>query len=117
MKADAASHEAPVLRELFLKALGRTDARERAAFDRESCGSNPELRRQLEELLREESDIGVFLEEPALAGNREMSNDETVGQLMLELKSENPLALIGQTPSELSYQVVVKAGFQLAEEK
>ncbi|MBC7967616.1 MAG: SIMPL domain-containing protein [Fuerstia sp.] len=47
----------------------------------------------------------------------QMSNDETVGQLMLELKSENPLALIGQTPSELSYQVVVKAGFQLAEEK
>lgn len=47
----------------------------------------------------------------------QMSNDDKVGALMLELKSENPLALIGLTPSELSYQVIVKAGFQLAEEK
>ena len=47
----------------------------------------------------------------------QMSNDEKVGALMLEFKSENPLALIGLTPSELSYQVTVKAGFQLAEEK
>jgi len=47
----------------------------------------------------------------------QMNNDEKVGPLIRELKSENPLALIGLTPSELSYQVIVKAGFQFSEEK
>ncbi len=48
---------------------------------------------------------------------RYMGNEERVGPLMQELKSENSLILIGLTPSELSYQVIVKAGFQLSEEK
>ncbi len=77
MKLSAASQAKPTLRELFVQALGKRDARERASFINSACGSNHELRLQLEDLLREESDIGAFLEQPALADNRGAGAGET----------------------------------------
>lgn len=54
-------------RELFLSALQVTGAVERAAFLDGACANNPTLRREVEALLREQADIGEFLETPAVA--------------------------------------------------
>lgn len=94
MKFSAAFQAKPSLRELFVQALGKRDARERASFISSACGSNRELRRQLEDLLREESDIGAFLEQPALADNRGSGAGET------EVIS-NPASLARETTGDL----------------
>src|ERR1043166_1327487 len=55
-------------RDLFLAALEKGSARERAAFLDQACGSDKALRESIEVLLREHEEVGNFLEEPALAG-------------------------------------------------
>ncbi len=53
-------------RELFVGALEKPPA-ERAAFLDAACGGDPELRRRVEDLLREREELGGFLETPALS--------------------------------------------------
>jgi hypothetical protein len=43
----------------------------------------------------------------------QMGGYESVGPVLMELKSRNPLLMFGLTPSELSYQVSVRCGFEL----
>jgi eukaryotic-like serine/threonine-protein kinase len=52
-------------REIFLAALGKTDAAQRAAFLDEVRAADPDLRRQIDVLLAEHDKLGSFLEVPA----------------------------------------------------
>jgi hypothetical protein len=51
-------------RELFLQALDITDPAERAAFLDRVCADHPDLRQQLEELLKAHEQAGPFLDQP-----------------------------------------------------
>ena len=51
-------------RELFLQALDITDLNERAAFLDRICADRPDLRRQMEELLKAHEQAGPFLDRP-----------------------------------------------------
>jgi WD40 repeat protein/serine/threonine protein kinase len=53
-------------REVFLRALERTEPRSRAAYLDEACAGDRELRRRVEELLLEQEEVGEFLEQPAM---------------------------------------------------
>ena len=55
-------------REIFLAALERTDPAERAAFLDQVCAGDPELRRFVEDLLRQAAEMDSFLDTPALSG-------------------------------------------------
>jgi WD40 repeat protein/serine/threonine protein kinase/tetratricopeptide (TPR) repeat protein len=52
-------------REIFIAALQKEDPAERQAYLDESCAQHPELRRQVEHLLRLHEGAGSFLEKPA----------------------------------------------------
>src|SRR5581483_522053 len=52
-------------RELFIAALQKDDPAERQAYLEQACAHRPELRRQVEHLLRLHQGAGNFLEEPA----------------------------------------------------
>ena len=54
-------------REVFLGALERPHA-ERSAFIAKACGGDEKLRKAVEELLDEETNLGGFLDEPAVSG-------------------------------------------------
>ena len=79
MSADPKSPAGANERDIFLNALEKTDARERAAFLDAACGSDQALRRGVEELLREQETVGAFLEEPALNGARDSKPGAGVG--------------------------------------
>src|SRR2546421_7369102 len=66
-------------RELFFSALDKPDPAERAAFLDQACGEDQVLRRRMEELLREQEDVGEFLEAPALSGAPGFSHPAGVG--------------------------------------
>src|SRR5258705_11649593 len=53
-------------RELFVSALEKPPG-ERSAFLAGACGGDDELRRRVEDLLREREEVGNFLETPALS--------------------------------------------------
>jgi serine/threonine protein kinase/Leucine-rich repeat (LRR) protein len=55
----------PQLDSLFLTALEIESAEQRAAYLEAVCGANPELRQQVEQLLRSHQQVGSFLERPA----------------------------------------------------
>jgi WD40 repeat protein/serine/threonine protein kinase len=55
----------PSERSIFVAALQRPNAADRAAFLDEACGGNVELRRGVDALLREHEQLGSFLEAPA----------------------------------------------------
>jgi len=57
--------KAPQLDSLFLAALEIDSAEQRAAFLESACGADPELRQQVEQLLRSHQQAGSFLERPA----------------------------------------------------
>ncbi len=63
-------------REIFLSALQVTGAVERAAFLDGACANDPVLRREVEALLREQAEIGGFLETPALAAKFAFPRDD-----------------------------------------
>src|SRR5262249_57763747 len=50
---------------IFAQAIEIASAQERAAFLQEACGSDPELRREVEQLVRDHFRAGAFLERPA----------------------------------------------------
>jgi serine/threonine protein kinase/WD40 repeat protein len=52
-------------RDIFIAALHQRDPGERAAFLDRACGSDEALRVRVEELLREQEELGSFLERPA----------------------------------------------------
>jgi serine/threonine protein kinase/tetratricopeptide (TPR) repeat protein len=55
-------------RDIFLAALQQPDPAARAALLDRACGADRALRGAVEELLREQEQLGSFLEQPALAG-------------------------------------------------
>jgi len=57
-------------REVFLAALKQSTAGERAAFLDQACGSDANLRGQIEALLAEHEQLGSYLEAPVAAGQR-----------------------------------------------
>jgi WD40 repeat protein/serine/threonine protein kinase len=52
-------------REIFIAALNQPDAAQRAAFLEQVCGADDALRARVEDLLREQEQLGSFLERPA----------------------------------------------------
>src|SRR5207249_4353790 len=54
-------------RDLFIAALHQTDPAERAAYLDRACGDDHALRGRVEALLREQEQLGSFLESPAPA--------------------------------------------------
>jgi serine/threonine protein kinase/tetratricopeptide (TPR) repeat protein len=52
--------------EIYFAAMERESPEERAAYLREACGSDVDLRRRVERLLRAQSKIGDFMDSPAL---------------------------------------------------
>src|SRR5437868_9345375 len=52
-------------RDLFVAALQKEDPAERRTYLDEACARRPELRRQVEDLLRLHEGAGSFLEKPA----------------------------------------------------
>ncbi|MBL9136058.1 MAG: protein kinase [Verrucomicrobiales bacterium] len=62
-----APSRSPSLREIFLEAMGLTDPAARATYLDQACRGNDALRGQVEELLAEESQLGSFLGQPAIA--------------------------------------------------
>ncbi|HMJ65843.1 MAG TPA: hypothetical protein VK615_10875, partial [Candidatus Binatia bacterium] len=67
MSSDPKSNPAARERELFLGALEKPVA-ERAGFLDAVCGTDDPLRERVEQLLREEEEIGGFMETPAMSG-------------------------------------------------
>ncbi|HZO54716.1 MAG TPA: serine/threonine-protein kinase, partial [Bryobacteraceae bacterium] len=62
----AAEVQSPSEREIFLAALEREGPAERCAFLESACAGNRELRERVEALLKEQEQLGTFLETPAL---------------------------------------------------
>jgi serine/threonine protein kinase/WD40 repeat protein/tetratricopeptide (TPR) repeat protein len=52
-------------RDIFIEALHRRDPSARAAFLTRACGDDGDLRERIEQLLREQEQLGSFLEHPA----------------------------------------------------
>jgi WD40 repeat protein/serine/threonine protein kinase len=69
------------VREIFLGALELLDPAKRASFLDQACHGNPALRRQVEELLAAEADLGSFLGQPAIAESHRPRPDPTTTQL------------------------------------
>ncbi|MEZ5327530.1 MAG: serine/threonine-protein kinase [Verrucomicrobiales bacterium] len=66
-------------REIFLAALEHADPAARAAFLEEACGGDATLRDEVVAFLEDEETLGGFLQEPALAGAREVASAGTRG--------------------------------------
>jgi eukaryotic-like serine/threonine-protein kinase len=54
-----------LVKEIFADALEKADAAERAAYLRQACGEDAQLRQHVEALLQAHQKAGAFLEEPA----------------------------------------------------
>jgi WD40 repeat protein/serine/threonine protein kinase len=65
-------------REIFLAALKRPTADERAAFLDEACGSDVNLRGQIEALLAEHEQLGSYLEAPVAAAQGTVDNPPAI---------------------------------------
>ena len=85
-------------RGMFLGALERTDPAERAAFLDAGCGTDFALRQRLEALLREQVEIGTFLERPAAA------RSGPTGTVLITAITEQPGDRIGR------YKLLQKIG-------
>ena len=70
MSAESELSPGPRERDLFLGALEKTDAAERAAFLAAACRGDPVLRHRVQELLEEHEKLESFLESPATATAR-----------------------------------------------
>src|SRR5215471_4687236 len=87
-------------RDIFIAALQKEDPAERQAYLDEACAGEPDLRKQVENLLRLHEGAGSFLENPAAE-----SADTGASQGAVEHASslESPGALIG--PYKLIEQI------------
>src|SRR5260221_635310 len=94
-------------RELFFNALDKPDPADRAAFLDQACGEDHVLRRRMDELLREQDEVGEFLEAPALSGARGFSQAAGAGpggMLVTAAVTEKPGDRIGR------YKLLQKIG-------
>src|SRR5215510_7184045 len=94
----------PLHREIFLGALDRPDAKDRAAFLEVACGTDAELRRVVEDLLRSGECLGDFLAEPALAAARTQGCQKEGDSDLTALVTERPGDYIGK------YKLLQKLG-------
>src|SRR5262249_1247250 len=77
-------------REVFIEALERPDAKQRSDFLDSASGTNVELRRNVEDLLREADDLGGFLQEPVLAAaEKRASAHEDAGFLAAPITEQS----------------------------
>src|SRR5262245_31832974 len=65
-------------RDVFIGALQQDDPARRLAYLDEACAGQPELRRQVEGLLRLHDGAGSFLENPAAAGSMPEADGQAV---------------------------------------
>ena len=70
----------PSQKEIFLVALDKRDPAERKAYLEAACAGAPEVRRSVEDLLREAIEVGNFLETPAVSGVAPQGGEEASGQ-------------------------------------
>ncbi|HUQ68008.1 MAG TPA: protein kinase, partial [Planctomycetaceae bacterium] len=75
------SDKSPQLDSLFAAALEIESAERRAAFLESACGADPELRRQVEQLLRSHQQAGSFLERPAAGLDATLVSDAAAHHL------------------------------------
>jgi hypothetical protein len=94
----------PEANELFLKALELGCPEYRREYLDEACARQPELRAQVEALLRASACAGGFLDRPAIApanhgeqpsGNHDRVSDEPAGTALPELLGEGPSPRVG----------------------
>src|SRR5947209_14370727 len=80
-------------RDIFIAALQKGEPAERRAYLDEACAGQPDLRRQVEHLLRLHDGAGSFLEKPAAEAAATGAPADAAEQA---LSSEAPGALIGR---------------------
>jgi len=80
-------------RDIFIAALEKEGPAERRAYLDEACAAQPELRRQVEELLRLHEGAGSFLDNPAAAS---ATSGATQGAAARASSPEVPGAVIGR---------------------
>src|SRR6516164_3811464 len=92
-------------REIFVAALHLHDSAERAAFLDRACGEDRALRARVEELLREQEQLGSFLEQPAAAEGPtgDVASGQWIDPGSLPRVSEGPGSRIG--PYKLLQQI------------
>src|SRR5438552_2784046 len=88
-------------RDLFVAALQKDDPADRRAYLDEACARRPELRRQVEDLLRLHEGAGSFLETPAAELSITRLFQDTAEQAP---PPESPGAVIG------SYKLIEQVG-------
>jgi WD40 repeat protein/serine/threonine protein kinase len=103
-------------RDLFIAALQKDDPAERAAYLAAACGSDADLRRRVERLLRLHADAGSFLEQPAVAPG-ETVDPEPGGphgepeQVDIERTREEQSPLVEAVGTRIgSYKLIQKLG-------
>ena len=88
-------------RDLFIAALQQPDPDRRRAYLDEACAGRPELRRQVEHLLRLHDGAGSFLEEPAAGSPATRAIQDSADPVSW---GEVPGALVGP------YQLIERIG-------
>jgi hypothetical protein len=83
-------------RDLFITALRMDDPAERAAYLSEACGSDQDLRRRVEEMLRQHSGAGYVLDAPAGTPNETIDSQPDERDLILH----DPPTVAPVLPSE-----------------
>jgi serine/threonine protein kinase len=64
-------------RDIFIAALQKEDPAQRRAYLDLACGSQPELRKQVDDLLRLYEGVGSFLQKPAATGAMQEAADQS----------------------------------------
>jgi serine/threonine protein kinase/Flp pilus assembly protein TadD len=89
-------------RDIFVAALHKTNADERAAFLAEACGDDTALRERVQALLHEQEQLGSFLESPAAAVHP-IEGGATAARATVDYPAELPGTVIG--PYKLLEQI------------
>ena len=98
--------ESPSLDTIFCAAIAIASAADRAAYIAQACGSDPELRGQVEKLVQAHFQAGSFLEQPAAeagATSDDVSPGRWINPADLPPPSEGPGSRIG--PYKLMEQI------------
>ncbi len=90
-------------RDIFIAALQQPGPAERAAYLDRACGGDPALRGRVVELLREQEQLGSFLEQPAEVPGGTGPFTPASGEVIPTAPAEGPGAVIG--PYKLLQQI------------